>query len=40
MKVNDEAKPVQLILDIKVRWSLTYFMLDHAKRKKEVCSNF
>ena len=40
MKANDGAKPVQLILDMKVRWSSTYFMLDRAERKKDVCSNF
>jgi hypothetical protein len=40
MKANDGAKPVQLILDMKVRWSSTYFMLDCAERKKEVHSNF
>jgi hypothetical protein len=34
-KANTE-KPVQLILDMKVRWSSTYLMLDRAERKKEV----
>jgi hypothetical protein len=38
MKANEGLKPVQLILDMKVRWSSTYFMLDRAKRKKEVRS--
>ncbi len=32
--------PLQLILDMKVWWSSTYLMLDHAKRKKNVCSRF
>lgn len=27
---------VQLILDMKVRWSSTYLMLDRAERKKDV----
>jgi hypothetical protein len=31
---------VQLILDMKVRWSSTYFMLDRAERKKNVRSKF
>jgi uncharacterized metal-binding protein len=31
------ATPVQLILDMKVRWSSTYMMLDRAERNKEVC---
>lgn len=31
------GRPVQLILDMKVRWSSTYLMLDRAERKKEVC---
>ena len=26
----------QLLLDMKVRWSSTYFMLDRAERKKDV----
>ena len=29
---------LQLILDMKVRWSSTYMMLDHAEGKKEVRS--
>jgi hypothetical protein len=29
-------RPVQLIIDMKVRWSSTYLMLDRAERKKEV----
>jgi hypothetical protein len=36
MKASGDAKPVQLILDMKVRWSSTYFMLDRAERKKGV----
>jgi hypothetical protein len=31
---------VQLILDMKVRWSSTYLMLDRAERKKNVRSKF
>ena len=30
------AKPVQLILDMKVRWSSTYLMLDRAERNRAV----
>jgi hypothetical protein len=30
------SRPVQLLLDMKVRWSSTYVMLDRAERKKEV----
>ena len=30
------ARPVQLILDMKVRWSSTYAMLDRAERNKTV----
>jgi hypothetical protein len=29
-------QPVQLILDMKVRWSSTYLMLDRAECKKQV----
>jgi hypothetical protein len=32
-------QPLQLILDMKVRWSSTYLMLDHAERNKEVHHN-
>jgi hypothetical protein len=32
----NNGRPVQLILDMKVRWSSTYLMLDRAERKKEV----
>jgi hypothetical protein len=38
MKANSDVRPVQLILDMKVRWSSTYMMLDCAERKREVCS--
>jgi len=34
------SQPVQLILDMKVQWSSTYFMLDRAERKKEVHNKF
>jgi hypothetical protein len=30
------AKPIQLLLDMKVRWSSTYLMLDRAERNKVV----
>lgn len=29
-------QPVQLIINMKVRWSLTYLMLDWAEQKKDV----
>ena len=29
--------PVQLLLDMKVQWSLTFIMLSHAKSQWEVC---
>jgi len=32
----DITQPIQLVLDMKVRWSSTYVMLDHAERNKEV----
>ena len=35
IKANN-PKVVQLILDMKVRWSSTYLMLDRAERKKDV----
>jgi hypothetical protein len=38
-KANN-GRPVQLILDMKVRWSSTYLMLDRAERKKDVRSKF
>ena len=34
------SQPVQLILNMKVRWSSMYFMLDQAERKKEVRNKF
>jgi hypothetical protein len=36
VKANPGVKPVQLVLDMKVRWSSTYLMLDRAERQKEV----
>jgi len=33
-------QPVQLILDMKVRWSSTYLMLDWAERKKDCVDAF
>jgi hypothetical protein len=35
IKVNNRSL-LQLILDMKVRWSSTYLMLDRAERKKDV----
>ena len=32
----DVQKPLQLVLDMKVRWLSTYLMLDCAERNKEV----
>jgi hypothetical protein len=32
-------RPVQLLIDMKVRWSSTYVMLDRAERKKKVWSD-
>lgn len=37
--VQSKAKvdnPIQLVLDMKVRWSSTFLMLDRAERRKEV----
>jgi len=34
------ARPVQLILDMKVRWSSTYLMLDRAERNKALVDIF
>ena len=34
------SQPIQLILNMKVRWSSMYFMLDQAERKKEVRNKF
>ena len=31
-------RPVQLIIDMKVRWSSTYLMLNRAEQKKDVCT--
>ncbi|KAN0105148.1 hypothetical protein V8E52_011310 [Russula decolorans] len=36
VQTKNKLKPLQLILDMKVRWSSTYLMLDQAERKKEV----
>jgi len=33
------ARPVQLLLDMKVRWSSTYLMLDRAEWNKAVSKN-
>ena len=35
---SNVARPLQLVLDMKVRWSSTYVMLDRAERHKEVSS--
>jgi hypothetical protein len=34
------GRAIQLILDMKVRWSSTYLMLDRTEKKKEVCIKF
>jgi hypothetical protein len=39
LKANN-GRPLQLVLDMKVRWSSTYLMLDRAERKKEVRNKF
>ena len=39
IKANN-MPPLQLILDMKVRWSLTYLMLDRAERRKNVHCKF
>lgn len=39
-KANNGVRPLQLILDMKVRWSSTYLMLDRAERRKEVRNKF
>src|SRR5258708_38779724 len=39
LKANN-VRPLQLILDMKVRWSSTYLMLDRAERKKDVRNKF
>jgi hypothetical protein len=36
VQIKNKLKPLQLILDMKVRWSSTYLMLDRAERKKSV----
>ena len=35
-KKASDGKLVQLLLDMKVRWSSTYLMLDRAERNKDV----
>ena len=32
------SSPVQLLLNMKVRWSSTYVMINRAESSKEVCS--
>ena len=39
IKANS-GKVVQLILDMRVRWSSTYLMLDRAEKKKDVRNKF
>lgn len=36
----DNGPVLQLILDMKVRWSSTYLMLDRAEKKKDVRCEF
>lgn len=38
-KANN-GRPLQLLLDMKVRWSSTFLMLDRAERKRDVCTKF
>jgi hypothetical protein len=40
VQIKNKLKPLQLILDMKVRWSSTYLMLDRAERKKDVCTSY
>lgn len=40
MRVNSDLKSVQLILDMKVRWSSTYYMLDRAENKKRFVAHY
>jgi hypothetical protein len=35
----DNGHLTQLILDMKVQWSSTYLMLDHAEKKRDMRSN-
>jgi hypothetical protein len=38
VQVRKGFKPVQLLLDMTVRWDSTYIMLYRAKSRKDVCS--
>jgi hypothetical protein len=40
VQLKPMLKPVQLLLDMKVRWSLTYVMLDRAERLKGCVDRF
>jgi hypothetical protein len=41
IQIKADSMPVlQLILDMKVRWSSTYLMLDRAEKKKDVRCDF
>ena len=36
---KEEVNPVQLILDMPVRWSSTYMMCDRAEKPRQVSSH-
>ena len=40
IQTKANIQPVQLIIDMKVRWSSTYLMLDQAERRKDVRTIF
>ena len=40
IQIKANIKAVQLIIDMKVRWSSTYFMLDRAEKRKDVRATF
>lgn len=37
VQIENMVKPLQLLLDMKVRWGSTYVMLTQAQSRKEVC---
>jgi hypothetical protein len=40
VQIRKEIKPVQLLLDMKIRWSLTYIMLHRAESRKASVDAF
>jgi len=38
IQVENKVKPLQLLLDMKVRWGSTYVMLTRAQLRKKVCT--